>query len=423
MPKFRTHDLIDTIGRVTGDTATLFVFDPETQDFVRKTTTILDDKGERILETPLAKDGPAYPVVSAGSTYSGEATILGVPYYTIYAPIQNLTNEVIGIVYVGIPKAEIDAAAVDGLKMLGLVGGIAVLVIGALSVFAASRLTRPIPRLSKAMGLVAAGELETAIPYTTHGNEIGDMARNVEVFRASALKVQELTEDERLALEQRRAERAEMMMTLQQSFGDVVEAATEGDFSRRVDAHFADDELNRLAHSVNRLVGTVEVIFADAGTALSAIADADLTQRMSGEYGGALGKLRDDTNNVTERLAHMVTTLKQTSGALKTATSEILSGANDLSERTTPPGGDHRRDHGRHAAARRHGARQCRKGRGCAPRRRNRVAHGRGGRGGDAAGQCRDGAHHAVVDQDLQHHRHDRRHRLPDQPARAERLG
>src|SRR5690606_18429383 len=117
---------IDTIGRVTGDTATLFVFDPETQDFVGKTTTILDDKGERILETPLAKDGPAYPVVSAGSTYSGEATMLGVPYYTIYAPIQNLTNEVIGLVYVGIPKAEIDAAAVDGLKMLGLVGGIAV---------------------------------------------------------------------------------------------------------------------------------------------------------------------------------------------------------------------------------------------------------------------------------------------------------
>jgi methyl-accepting chemotaxis protein len=335
MPKFRTHDLIDTIGRVTGDTATLFVFDAETQNFVRKTTTILDEKGERILETPLATDGPAYPVVLAGGTYSGQATIVGVPYYTIYKPIQNLNNEVIGLVYVGIPKAEIDAAADEGLKTLGLVGGIAVLVIGALSVFAASRLTRPIPRLSKAMGLVAAGELETPIPYTTHANEIGDMARNVEVFRANALKVQELTEDERLALEQRRAERAEMMMTLQQSFGDVVEAATEGDFSRRVDAHFADEELNRLAGSVNRLVDTVETIFTDAGMALSAIADADLTHRMTGEYGGALGKLRDDTNHVTERLAHMVTTLKQTSGALKTATSEILSGANDLSERTT----------------------------------------------------------------------------------------
>jgi methyl-accepting chemotaxis protein len=335
MPKFRNHDMIDMVGRVSGDTATLFAFDPETQDYVRKTTTIIDAEGNRIVETPLAKDGPAYPVVLAGGTYQGEASILGTPYYAIYKPILDTAGAPLGLIYVGVPKAEIDAAASESLVVLSLVGAVAILAIGALAVFAASRLTRPIPRLSKAMGQVAAGELDITIPYTALGNEIGGMARNVEVFRANALKVQELTEDERIALEQRRADRAEMMMTLQQSFGDVVDAATEGDFSRRIDAQFADEEFNRLARSVNKLVGTVETIFTDAGKTLAAIADADLTRQMDGEYGGALGKLRDDTNHVLDRLAHMVTTLKQTSGALKTATSEILSGANDLSERTT----------------------------------------------------------------------------------------
>ncbi|KQW74946.1 hypothetical protein ASC89_25450 [Devosia sp. Root413D1] len=335
MPKFRNHDLIDTIGRVTGDTATLFVFDAETQDFTRKSTTILDDKGERILETPLARDGAAYPVVLAGGTYQGEANVLGVPYYAIYRPIQNLNNEVIGLIYVGIPKAEIDATASEGLQLLALVGAVAVLVIGALSVFAASRLMRPVPVLSKSMRLVAGGALETAIPYTGLRNEIGEMARNVEVFRANALKVQELTEDERLALEQRRAERAEMMQSLQQSFGDVVDAATSGDFSRRVATRFADEELNRLAGSVNTLVGTVERIIGDTGAALAALADTDLTHRIEGSYEGALGQLRDDTNEVAEKLSHIVLTLKQTSRSLKTATGEILSGANDLSERTT----------------------------------------------------------------------------------------
>ncbi|WP_326871809.1 methyl-accepting chemotaxis protein [Devosia sp.] len=335
MPKFRNHDLIDTIGRVTGDTATLFVFDAQTQDFIRKSTTILDDKGERILETPLARDGAAYPVVVAGGTYQGEANVLGVPYYAIYRPIQNLNNEVIGLVYVGIPKAEIDATASEGLQLLALVGAVAVLVIGALSVFAASRLMRPVPALSKSMRLVASGDLETAIPYTKLGNEIGAMARNIEVFRANALKVQELTEDERLALEQRRAERAEMMQSLQQSFGDVVDAATSGDFSRRVATRFADEELNRLAGSVNTLVETVERIIGDTGAALAALADTDLTHRIEGGYEGALGQLRDDTNEVAEKLSQIVMTLKQTSRSLKTATGEILSGANDLSERTT----------------------------------------------------------------------------------------
>jgi methyl-accepting chemotaxis protein len=335
MPKFRNHDLIDTIGRVTGDTATLFAYDAETQDFTRKSTTILDDKGERILETALARDGAAYPVVVAGGTYQGEANVLGVAYYAIYRPILNLNNEVIGLVYVGIPKAEIDATANQGLQLLALVGAVAVLVIGALSVFAASRLMRPVPMLSKSMRLVAGGELETAIPYTGLRNEIGEMARNVEVFRANALKVQELTEDERLALEQRRAERAEMMQSLQQSFGAVVDAATSGDFSRRVETRFADAELNRLAGSVNTLVETVERIIGDTGAALAALADTDLTHRIEGGYEGALGQLRDDTNEVAEKLSHIVMTLKQTSRSLKTATGEILSGANDLSERTT----------------------------------------------------------------------------------------
>jgi len=335
MPKFRNHDLIDTIGRVTGDTATLFVFDAETQEFTRKSTTIVDEKGERILDTALARDGAAYPVVVAGGTYQGEANVLGVSYYAIYRPIQNLNNEVIGLIYVGIPKAEIDATANDGLQLLALVGAVAVLVIGALSVFAASRLMRPVPMLSRSMRLVAAGDLETAIPYTGLRNEIGEMARNIEVFRANALKVEELTEDERLALEQRRAERAEMMQTLQQSFGDVVDAATSGDFSRRVATRFADEELNRLAGSVNTLVETVERIIGDTGAALAALADTDLTHRIEGGYEGALGQLRDDTNEVAEKLSHIVLTLKQTSRSLKTATGEILSGANDLSERTT----------------------------------------------------------------------------------------
>ena len=335
MPKFRNHDLIDTIGRVTGDTATLFVFDPETQDFIRKSTTILDVKGERILETPLARDGAAYPVVMAGGTYQGEANVLGVPYYAIYRPIQNLNNEVIGLVYVGILKSEIDATATEGLKLLGLVGAVAVLVIGALSVLVANRLMRPVPRLSKSMQLVAGGDLGNAIPYTALRNEIGEMARNVEVFRANALKVQEMTEDERLALEQRRVERTEMMQSLQLSFGEVVDAATAGDFSRRVATQFADDELNRLAGSVNTLVETVERIIGDTGAALAALADTDLTYRIEGDYDGALGQLRDDANEVAEKLSQVVMTLKQTSRSLKMATGEILSGANDLSERTT----------------------------------------------------------------------------------------
>src|SRR5690606_17945419 len=73
----------------------------------------------------------------------------------------------------------------------------------------------------------------------------------------------------------------------------------------------------------------------EAGHVLSALARTDLTQRMEGQYLGAFAALRDDTNSVADTLSGIVANLRTTSRGLKTATGEILAGANDLSERTT----------------------------------------------------------------------------------------
>ena len=141
------------------------------------------------------------------------------------------------------------------------------------------------------------------------------------------------------AAERERLERStthvEMMDRLQRSFGEVVEAAIAGDFSKRVDTSFADRELNTLAASVNTLVTTVDQGLSETGTVLSALADTDLTQRMHGNYQGAFAALRVNTNAVADKLTEIVLRLRETSRSLKTATGEILSGTNDLSERTT----------------------------------------------------------------------------------------
>ncbi len=68
---------------------------------------------------------------------------------------------------------------------------------------------------------------------------------------------------------------------------------------------------------------------------MEAVADTDLTRRVMGEYEGAFLSLKTSTNAVADKLGDIVSQLKSTSGSLKLATGEILSGANDLSERTT----------------------------------------------------------------------------------------
>jgi len=250
----------------------------------------------------------AQPLSFAGTNW---AVVTAVGEDEAYAPVTNMRN------------------------MMLMVGG-ALLAVAAIAGYFFSRsISRPITRLTRTMEALAEGDLDVEVRGGDGRDELGAMARAVEVFRENGLKVAEMTEAEAAQIIRSQGERAEMMQTLQRAFGTVVDAAIAGDFSKRVDAEFPDQELNALARSVNNLVTTVDRGVGETGAVLAALADTNLTMRMEGDYQGAFARLKHDTNAVADKLTDIVGQLKDTSGALKTATGEILSGANDLSERTT----------------------------------------------------------------------------------------
>lgn len=279
-------------------------------------------------------DNPMVDAALAGTTANGTtADYRGMRMIANAAPVSfNGTNWAMVTTI-----AEDEAfAPVAQLRNTMLLVGAGLLAAAALAGFAFSRtVTKPISRLTGTMGALAEGNLDIEVEGAGRSDEIGDMARAVQVFKENALKVNQMTEGEWIASTQRRIERTQMMQALQQAFGAVVDAAIAGDFSRRVDTEFPDAELNALARSVNELVETVDRGVSETGEVLAALAHTDLTQRVEGEYRGAFLRLKTDTNAVAEKLGEIVMGLKQTSRSLRTATGEILSGANDLSERTT----------------------------------------------------------------------------------------
>jgi methyl-accepting chemotaxis protein len=233
------------------------------------------------------------------------------------------------------PESTAMAPIIEMRNTMLLVGGV-LLALAALGGFLVSRsISKPLSRLTTTMDELANGELDLEVKGQGRSDEIGAMARAVEVFRENAVRIAQMTEAEAAQIIRNQAERAAMMQDLQRAFGAVVDAAIAGDFTKRVDAEFPDDELNTLAHSVNSLVETVDRGLEETGSVLAALADTDLTRRMEGDYLGAFAKLKADTNAVADKLTDIVGQLKDTSAQLKTATSEILAGANDLSERTT----------------------------------------------------------------------------------------
>ena len=335
IPPFYDTEIIDSVTRVTRQDASLYVYDAPTQTFLSKTTSLTLPDGTRAVDMVLGPDNPAYAAIMAGEPFVGQTQVQGVPFLGAFQPIEKMSGEVMGTIYVGVPMDEVNAAANETLTLIMVVGGIVTIALGAVGFVLSRVITKPIPKLASSMEEIAEGNYETSVPYLERGNEVGSMARAVEVFRENGLRVSQMTEAEAARIIADQESRQQMMSELQAAFGAVVDAAVAGDFTRQVTAEFPDPELNGLASSVNNLVSTFNRGVTEIGEVLGAMADTDLTLRMEGDYEGAFAKLKTDTNAVADKLTEVVTQLRSTSGALKTATGEILSGANDLSERTT----------------------------------------------------------------------------------------
>ena len=181
--------------------------------------------------------------------------------------------------------------------------------------------------------LIEAGGLIWMMQNTFHLLTMAkDSAAEAEAHAEQARGLaREVEEGEILRVE----ERHKTLSELRDQFGTVVTSALDGDFSRRVPMDFAEDDLNQLAGSINTLVENIDSGLRETASVMAALSAQDLTQRMRGTYRGAFARLKDDTNAVADRLGEVVKTIRTASGTLTEATSGLLAGAEDLSQRTS----------------------------------------------------------------------------------------
>ncbi|WP_417583232.1 methyl-accepting chemotaxis protein [Pelagibacterium sp.] len=226
------------------------------------------------------------------------------------------------------------AAMADTTLSVVLLAGLGALLFGtALAVIIGRGLSGTIKQIARRMHQLAEGDLDLDLGQK-HRHEIGQMVEALSVFRDNGRAMREM-DHEKAEMAARDAEEQRIRADLQTRIKTVVSAAVAGDFSGRIAVRYDDPELESFAQSVNMVMQTVDRGLSEAGQVLSAMADADLSLRVNGTYEGAFSRLKNDTNAMADSFAEIVGRLKDTSRALKTATGEILSGANDLSERTT----------------------------------------------------------------------------------------
>ena len=86
----------------------------------------------------------------------------------------------------------------------------------------------------------------------------------------------------------------------------VATAARNGDLSQRIPMDGKSGPIAVLCEGVNGLMETTSVIFEDVGRVFGALANGDLTQRITRDYAGTFGQVKDDANATSETLDAIV---------------------------------------------------------------------------------------------------------------------
>jgi methyl-accepting chemotaxis protein len=157
---------------------------------------------------------------------------------------------------------------------------------------------RPIAGVTAVAGALSQGDLTVVVPHADERNEMGDLARAVEVFKTNAI------ERRRLEAEAQRTRAA------------------------------ADAERERAAAEKALAVEAQSAAMQALGVGLIRLAEGDLTARLDAGFPVEFAKIKDDFNHAAEKLTQAMRSVVDGAIAIGSSTNEISSASSDLSKRT-----------------------------------------------------------------------------------------
>ncbi|KAA3506432.1 methyl-accepting chemotaxis protein [Agrobacterium vitis] len=199
-----------------------------------------------------------------------------------------------------------------------LLGAIGMTIVGMFIVI--RRVAIPITRLTECMNSLAQGNRDVIVPGGKRTDEIGGMARSVEVFRRAAIRNSELeaeaiennrkAEAERLAIEERAAAEAEIR--LNKATGALaagLRKLASGDMLCEINEEFAP-QFEALRQDFNSSVAQLREV-------LLAVADS------SGNVHGGSGEISNASSDLAKRTESQAASLEETAAALEEITVNV----------------------------------------------------------------------------------------------------
>jgi methyl-accepting chemotaxis protein len=276
----------------------------------RVSTNVLTGEGARAVGTKLT--GPAYDAIfKQGTSYRGEAPILGQPYFTAYDPLKNENGEVTGVLYVGIPKAEFFRAYHHIALVVTVIGLILVAIAATVVSYWVKKVTQPLMEGVGIADRLAQGDLTPVIDVKGR-DEVGQLLSSMKHMIARWRDVV-----------------AEMGQTAE----SVASASTQLSASAEQISHGAASEAERTSQVASASVEMSQTIAEIASNATSIAASATEATKIAKEGEDVVARSVGEVETiaqVVEKSAAIILSLGERSSQIGT----IVGVINDIADQT-----------------------------------------------------------------------------------------
>lgn len=212
------------------------------------------------------------------------------------------------------------AEAADTVLAIGIgAAGAILLALGSAYVFASHGISRPLQAVTERMKALATGDTDSPISGVDRGDEVGTVAKALNVFREAALENRRLGEEadanrslaekDRIAREQQKAHEAEEIRFAVDALAAGLGRLSNGDVSTSIDTPFVQ-HLDKLRHDFNATVATLQSTLKAVGDNARAI-------------DSGANEIRSAADDLSKRTEQQAASVEETAAALEQITTTV----------------------------------------------------------------------------------------------------
>lgn len=120
---------------------------------------------------------------------------------------------------------------------------------------------------------------------------------------------------------------------IEKEIENLVEGVKAGNLSGRIEMADKEGFFEKLSQGINDLTDGIEGVFSDINHSMQSMAHGDLSNKITNNYDGVYGDCKNSINTTIDKLADIVSQIRESADFINNASQEIASGNNNLSER------------------------------------------------------------------------------------------